>query len=377
MSEDELNCFERGIETARGRDLSEFVLLKMADYFADLANYVEGMIEKAFLTDRSLYLNKSALHKYCIDTTSKKSTELTNLIDNAIIQLAKHYFDNNDFKNGVSVFENVNSPFAAHFAAEFCMKLSEMTNCSKIRQGYVDKTKKFRESTIALLKEHENNALRFFIDEIRMPNSSSHCPEDPNIMGHILYNGNVRDKEGKELTVVQYLEKITPQKNPTMTARDFLSNFMPEASPKMTINLTSSFEAVAAADFQHVEPDSTSEDTAAPHVKVKRSKRSVVHSRPGQLFKEELKQIICPVRECKKTLKHEKNVQRHIQTYHGIVKNGRTYIERIFCNLCEPVKENLNMCNYTVHHSSRHSGEEKKFSIIRKEMPPIVYKNEE
>lgn len=192
-------------------------------------------------------------------------------------------------------------------------------------------------------------------------------------MAHILNNGNVRDKEGKELTVVQYLEKITPQKNLTMTARDFVSNFMPEASPKMPRNLTSSFEAVAAADSQHVEPDSTSEDTAAPHVKVKRSKRSVVHSQPGQLFKEELKQIICPVRGCTKTLKHERNVKRHIKTYHGITKNGSTYIERIFCNVCEPAKENLNMCNYTVHHESRHRGEKKKISLIKKEMPSIVY----
>lgn len=70
-----------------------------------------------------------------------------------------------------------------------------------------------------------------------------------------------------------------------MTARDFVSNFIPDASPKMPRNLIFSFEAVATADYYHVGPDSTSEETLVHHVEAKRSKGSVVHSRPGQYSK--------------------------------------------------------------------------------------------
>lgn len=99
----------------------------------------------------------------------------------------------------------------------------EMTNCIKLRKAHMDKAKKSRERTIALSNDHDNHALQFFVNEIRsqITNSSSQDNEaDPNIMAHILNNGNVRDKEGKELTVLQYLEKITPQKNVRLHLND-------------------------------------------------------------------------------------------------------------------------------------------------------------
>ena len=90
--------------------------------------------------------------------------------------------------------------------------------------------------------------------------------------------------------------------------------------------------------------------------------------------KKSKKTCLCPILGCGTKLVHNKNLKRHLDTFHGeLDENGAYVITRLQCvSVDDPTVCNklfLNHFNFVKHHREQHNDVSPKFLTIKKSVP--------
>lgn len=385
------------------------ISLKIGHIFRERAKVASTDIERTFLTERMLAFFKCSILQMRDESKSSfvpiqklfishmANDDMSSMAEKAIRILAKEWFDKSAHSEIIDHFTGINLPFATYFLSVAMFNLSEMykNKASDLVKETIQSLENYRlhplnaiiqksiersnaeERDVGqmdndVLQQTLNDFSSEFLNTQDLPTESQtksqteSQTELPEIIGHVLDNGNIVDGDGREITVQEYVEKVTPRKS----AKKFVETWNDDSDDKtneVVRNLL--YEPVIA------EADSTSEEqtttTEVPEAKV------MVELPKTTVFKADRSRFECPVVGCVKRLKHKKNLDRHIATFHGKKRfDGVVTIQRVFCLNCRPPKEHLNFDNFKIHHHDFHDDSEQKFVIKEKKMNNLVFKTE-
>lgn len=200
------------------------------------------------------------------------------------------------------------------------------------------------------------------IDDVKNCLINGQSTPSRNIIGHVLGDGSIQNKDGNITSFEQYINTLTPLKAP-LTAAKFFGSFT-ENSPDFISSSSDPSQTACMNPITELmyenplpEPDSTTECTSQVDEDGCKLKDEQVnsHLRPQtrRVPRKTKKSVQCPILGCASVFAHRRNIKRHIQTFHGQkLENGEYAIVRWKCNKCN--KSNLNENNYIRHYAERH-----------------------
>lgn len=210
-----------------------------------------------------------------------------------------------------------------------------------------------------LIKQLLNNCVEFC-------QSRSPVNQTPNIIGHLLNDGSILDEYGNISTEHEYINNVYD------SAAQHFSSFGVAAEEEVSTEEVTQKLSELIYDVEQAPADSTTEEGDT----IQKSRRV-----PVKPLKKK-SAIECPIKNCFSIINHEKNVKRHIHTFHGKLQKKGKYaskytITRYICKICK--KSNVCDFNFTRHFQSSH---EKGLKNMNKNkeiritvMPEIVFKN--